>query len=186
MKEDKFTDSIKMISAHTDLQIFVDENRSREDESDLLKKEVVHLYEHKSRPLYGPNGTETIKHKSESDEYKDLNLPSREELDGNINFVKNKIKNMIKQQTSLTMEDKVELLSMLHHKEVNYRVTDELKTITDVKEYHVLRDLSELVNYMITESINDKHNDFRIINNILCSASSIYCRKNAEGVSQIK
>ena len=34
---------------------------------------------------------------------------------------------------------------------------------------------------MITESINDKHNDFRIINNILSSASMIYWRQLSEG-----
>lgn len=186
-KEDKFADSVKMINHHTDLQIFVDENRSRLDKDSLLKKATVQLYEPKRRDNSASEGYSSTDASSvENDELKGLNLPSREELESNIKFVKNKIKDMIKNQHELTMEEKADLLNMLHNKEVNHRVTEELKTITDVKEYHVLRNLSELVNYMITESISDKHNDFKIINNILSSASSIYCRKSPDGTPQVR
>lgn len=190
-KEDKYTDSVKMINHHTDLQIFVDENRTRGDRTSVFHKVSVKLYEprkqlprkhHNSSYVY--NSTDASS--EDNEDFKNLNLPSREELDENIKQVKSKIKDMIKNQIELTMEEKADLLNLLHHKEVNHRVTEELKTITDVREYHVLRDLSELVNYMITNSINDKHNDFKIINNILSSASSIYCRKSPEGLPQVK
>lgn len=184
-REDKYNDSVKMISHFTDLQIFIDENRSRASEISTFDNLKVQLYE-QHRPMYGPNGSELQKQNSESEDFVNLNLPSQEEIENSIQYVKTKIRDMIRSQIELTMEDKAELLNMLHNKEVNFRVTEELKTITDVKEYHVLRDLSDLVNYMITESINDKHNDFKIINNILGSSGSIYCRKTPDGQSQIK
>ena len=174
-----------MINHFTDLQIFIDEHRSRSHENYLFEKVAVQLYE-PNMPLYGPNSDEIDRHNPESHDFKKLNLPTQEELDKNIKHVKSKIKSMIRDQSKLTMEDKADLLSMLHQKEVNYCVTENLKTISDVGEYHVLHDLSELVNYMITESINDRHNDFKIINNILNNSSTIYCRKNSEGLTQLK
>lgn len=191
-KEDKFSDSVKMINHHTDLQIFVDENRSRIDKDSFFHKAKVQLYDPKkrneSRQKLGDVDRQNSTDASsvDNEEYKDLNLPSREELETSVKTVKSKIREMIRTPKQLTMEEKADLLNMLHHKEVNHRVTEELKTITDVKEYHVLKDLSELVNYMITESINDKHNDFKIINNILCSASLIYCRQAPDGTPQIR
>ena len=188
-KEDKFNDSVKMINHHTDLQIFVDENRTRESRESVLGKTQIKIYEHKKSSANSSDNEQqnsTDASSVENNGMEDLNFPSQEELDKNINFVKTKIKDMIRNQTEMTMEDKADLLDLIHFKEVNYRVSEELKTITDVKEYHVLKDLSDIVNYMITESINDKHNDFKIINNILNSASSIYCRKSPEGQPQVK
>ena len=184
-KEDKFNDSVKMINHFTDLQIFIDEHRSRTNENYLFEKVNVQLFE-PNMPLFGPNSAEGEKQTPEENDLKKLDLPTQEEVDKNVKHVKNKIKNMIKEQSKLTMEDKADLLSMLHQKEVNYRVTEDLKTITDVGEYHVLHDLSELVNYMITESINDRHNDFKIVNNILSNSSTIYCRKSPDGMTQLK
>jgi len=187
-KEDKFNDSVKMINHHTDLQIFVDENRTKADRHSILSKAKVEYYEYKPVRSSVDSDTHysTDASSADYDEYKDLNLPSREELDKDIKHVKSKIKEMIRDKLPMNIEDQADLLNMLHNREVNHKVTEELKTISDVKEYHVLRDLSVLVNYMITESINDKHNDFKIINNILTSASSIYCRKSPDGIPQVK
>jgi hypothetical protein len=182
-KDDKYNDSVKMINYYTDLQIFVDENRSRIDKDSILSKVAVKLYEPKhAEPISIDNASTD----ASSFDIEDLNLPSREEIETNIKFVRDKIKSMIRHQIELSMEDKADLLTMVHQREVNHRISEELKTITDVKEYHVLHDLSDIVNYMITESISDKHNDFKIINNILSIASSIYCRKSPEGVPQIR
>ena len=189
-KETKFGDSIKMINSYTDLQIFVDEHRSRTDKDSLLSKMTVHMYEPSKAYFIKQHHKEYSREHStdassiDNDEFRDLKIPTREEIESDIRFVSSKIRNMIKLQKELNIEEKADLLNMLHKKEVNFRISEELKTISDVKSYAVLKNLSELVNYMITESINDKHNDFRIINNILSSASMIYCRRMNDG--QIK
>lgn len=186
-KDDKYNDSVKMINHHTDLQIFVDENRTRVEKDSIMSKATVKLYEPKRHEeVSSDNYSSTDASSFDNSNMDSLNLPSKEDLENSIKFVKDKIKDMIRNQTELTMEDKADLLNMIHQREVNYRISEELKTITDVKEYHVLHDLADVVNYMITESINDKHNDFKIINNILTSASSIYCRKSPEGLTQIR
>ena len=187
-KEDKFNDSIKMINHHTDLQIFVDENRTRKSREAYFSKVKVEIYEPKSTNSSSDNEGQNSTDVSSADNnpLDDLNLPSQEVIENGILTVKSKIRAMIKDQIELTMEDKADLLNNIHLKEVNYRISEELKSISNVKEYHVLKDLSEIVNYMITESINDKHNDFKIINNILNCSSSIYCRKSPEGVPQAR
>lgn len=188
-KDDKYNDSVKMINHHTDLQIFVDENRTRIEKDSIMSKVTVKLYEPKRQEKISSdnnNYSSTNASSFDNGSMDGLNLPSKEDLENNIKFVKDKIKDMIRNQTELTMEDKADLLNMIHQREVNHRISEELKTITDVKEYHVLHDLADIVNYMVTESINDKHNDFKIINNILTSASSIYCRKSPEGLTQIR
>jgi hypothetical protein len=137
-KEDKFNDSVKMINHHTDLQIFVDENRTKSDKNSLLAISKVEFYEpklvknkHSDDTYYSTDAS------SADEEFKDLDIPTREECERNIKYVKERIRDMVKNQTELTNEDQAELLNLLHHREVNYRVTEELKTITDVKEYHV-------------------------------------------------
>ncbi|CAI2381472.1 unnamed protein product [Moneuplotes crassus] len=188
-KEDKFNDSVKMINHHTDLQIFVDENRTKESREIFFSKVEVNIYEPKRNSnISNENGAQssTDASSADNDPFGDLNVPSQREIEKNVLFVKDKIKNMIRNQSELTMEDKADILNLIHLKEVNFKISEELKTISDVKEYHVLKDLSDIVNYMITESINDKHNDFKIINNILMCSSSIFCRRQPDGTPQAK
>ena len=191
-KEDKFSDSVKMINSRTDLQIFVDEYKSKPDKDSLLTKMSVQIYEPqrkrvvkgKSRDIEGQNSIDSGY--TDNDEFVDLDPYTKEQIEATVNFVKIKLKEMVNQHKELNMEEKADLLAMLHHRDVNYKITQELKLLSDVKEYHVLKDLSELVNYMINESINDNDNNFKIITNILQWASTIYWRKNPEGQSQTK
>lgn len=186
-REDKFSDSVKMINSFTDLQIFVDENKIRMDKDSLLCKATVEHYEPR-RVSIGGNAVDRQNSISsaEADDFVEVNYMTKSAVDKAVQFVKDKIREMIRTQKELTMDEKAEIINHLQNKDVNFRVTEELKMITDVKEYHVLRCLAEIVNIVITESINDKHNEFIIINNILMTALAIYCRKTPEGFPQAK
>ena len=119
-KETKFGDSIKMINSHTDLQIFVDEHRSRADKDTLLSRMSVQIYEPKRTSLGKQRHRDINKENStdassmDNEDFIELNIPSREEIDSDIRFVNDKIRNMIKHQKELNLEEKADLLNMLH------------------------------------------------------------------------
>lgn len=119
-KETKFEDSIKMINSHTDLQIFVDEHRSRTDKDSLLSRMSVHLYEPKRIPFGkhrnrdGNKESSTDASSMDNEDFAEYNIPTREEIDSDIKFVNDKIRNMIKTQKELNLEEKADLLNMLH------------------------------------------------------------------------
>ena len=154
-KEDKYSDSVKMINSNTDLQIFVDEYRSKSDKDSILTKMSVQIYEPKRKPILKAKSREIERQSSadsgfnENDEFEDLDLYSKEEIDAWIITVREKLRDIIKNQRELDMEEKADLLSMLHHRQVTYKITEDLKQISDVKEYYVLKNLGELVNYYL-------------------------------------
>lgn len=119
-KETKFGDSIKMINSYTDLQIFVDEHRSRSDKDTLLSKMTVHMYEPNKIVFSKQNQKDFNREYStdassiDNEELRDLKLPTRDEIESDIRYVSSKIRNMIKLQKEFSMEEKVDLLSMLH------------------------------------------------------------------------
>ncbi|CAI2372768.1 unnamed protein product [Moneuplotes crassus] len=188
LKEEKFNDSVKMINHHTDLQIFVDENRTKSQKKALLGKLEVELYQPKRvSNASNENGCQPSTDTSSFDANPfEENSISQEEIDKNVLFVQQKIKDMIKNKSELKQEDKEDILNFVHLHEVNLRISEDLMSITDVKESHVLKDLSDIVNIMITESTSDKHNGFKIINNVLQCSSTIYCKKRQADTPRVR
>lgn len=79
------------------------------------------------------------------------------------------------------MEDKSRIIGALHLKEVNLKLSELFKyqnTPKEIKSLNALKDLSEIVKNMITESLHDRHDDYKIINSILTSSHNIYCKKD--------
>jgi hypothetical protein len=96
---------------------------------------------------------------------------------------------LIKEGTTLTLKEKSKLIEALHIKEVNLKISEHFRYFNTPKELRsliALRDLSDVVKNMITESLNDRHEDYKIINSILTASHNIYTKKDEQNKPVLK
>lgn len=158
--ETKLKDAVHCIDSKTDTQIFVDLHRSH---SGMLTPLSVVTYEERRR--------------EESDEEDPLLLSVNKE---EYYFAKDKLGGLLKVNEEISDEDTGKIRETLHSCEIVAKLSEQFKFITtpkQIKSKQMMDNLSSLVKQMITQSLNDKHNDYKVIHSILTASHNIYTKQ---------
>lgn len=155
-----------MINSSTDIKIFIDEFKN---EHKMQKLKVKFFEPNKGGEDEGSNSSD-VDLVEEAEEVAKLEEDAKMVQDTFIQLFKGQIERM-------DMDFKANILNLLGKRQVYMRVVDLLNSIATpqkVKSEEALRDLGDLIKYMITVSMDDKHNDYKIIYAILHSSHMIF------------
>lgn len=158
--ESKLKDAVHCINSKTDTQIFVDLHRSH---STMLSPLEVVSYEQRRR-------------EESDDENPLLASVNKEEY----YFAKDKLAGLLKANEPISDEDTGKIRETLHSCEIVAKLSEQFKFITtpkQIKSKEMLDNLSSLIKQMITQSLSDKHNDYKVIHSILTASHNIYTKQ---------
>jgi len=162
------------LNSRESLEDFVDVGRSQS------------LDTNPSRNSLGISSSKTFDGTSKQEEHDLLGLGSIEDtteerketesFNSNKGFVKHAIEGLFKGK-ALTKEDQLKVFELIHEDYIDTVLSNHLnsiKTPRRLESVEILKSLAEIIKYLITVSIHDKHNDFNIVISVLGCSQNVY------------